>query len=144
MDLNYLRYARKHDSNLEIETAQNEWLLIQDVYKEMPKSIWWLITSVWNFQNVKLMTVLNSSDPQLSYEHKKEVILCRNGWENHIWSFTIKIFFCYWNVTVTFWGTVMFPFISQTILVQISYPWTFVESWNPGLSFDTKHYGDTC
>ena len=54
LDLHCLRYAGKHDRNLEIETAQNEWLLIQGVYKEMPKSIWWLITSVWKLPYVQL------------------------------------------------------------------------------------------
>ena len=39
LDLNCLRYAGKHDRNLEIETAQNDWSLIQGVYKKMPKSI---------------------------------------------------------------------------------------------------------
>ena len=28
LDWNCLRYVRKHDSNLDIETAQNDWLLI--------------------------------------------------------------------------------------------------------------------
>ena len=45
--LNCLRYLRKHDSNLDIEAAQNDLLLIQGVCKERLISIWWLINLVW-------------------------------------------------------------------------------------------------
>ena len=61
-----------------------------------------LITLVWKLPYVKVRIVLKSSDSQLSYEHKKRIILCRNGWENCIWSLSIKIHFCYCQITVTF------------------------------------------
>ena len=57
---------------------------------------------VWKLPYVKVRTVLKSTDSQLSYEHKKKVISCRNCWENCNWSVSIKIRFCYCNVTVTF------------------------------------------
>ena len=50
--LNCLRYLRKHDSNLDIEAAQNDLLLIQGVCKERLISIWWLINLVWKLPYV--------------------------------------------------------------------------------------------
>ena len=62
LDWNCLRYVRKHDSNLDIEAAQNDWLLIQGVWKERLISIWWVINLVWKLPYVKLRTVLKFSD----------------------------------------------------------------------------------
>ena len=57
---------------------------------------------VWRLPFVKVRTVLKFSDSQLLYEQKKKVILCRNGWENSVWSESIKISFCYCYKAVTF------------------------------------------
>ena len=38
-----------------------------------------LITLVGKLPYVKVRIVLKSSDSQLSYEHKKRIILCKNG-----------------------------------------------------------------
>ena len=57
---------------------------------------------VWRLPFVKVRTVFKFPDSQLSYEQKKKVILCRNGWENSVWSESIKISFCYCNKAVTF------------------------------------------
>ena len=75
-----------------------------------------------------IRTVLKFPDSQLSYEQKEKVILCRNGWENSVWSESIKISFCYCNKAVTF------SYISRTIEVQISYPGTF-----PTFNLTTNH-----
>ena len=70
--------------------------------KKTQVSIERLITLVWKLLYVKVRIVLKSSDSQLSYEHKKKVISCRNCCENCNWSVSIKICFCYCNVSVTF------------------------------------------
>ena len=70
--------------------------------KKLEVSIERLITLVWKLPYVKVRIVLKSSDSQLSYEHKKRVILCRNGWENCIWSGSMKFHFYYCQITVTF------------------------------------------
>ena len=61
-----------------------------------------VITLVWKLQYVNVRIVWKSSDSQLSCEHKKRIILCRNGWENCIWSISMKNYFCYCQITVTF------------------------------------------
>ena len=63
---------------------------------------WCLITLVWKLPYIKVRTVLKSSDSQLSCEHKKKVILCRNSWENHIWSVSMKIHFYHCHITPTY------------------------------------------
>ena len=70
--------------------------------KKLKVSIERPITLVWKLPYVKVRIVLKSSDSQLSYEHKKRVILCRNGWENCIWSGSMKFHFYYCQITVTF------------------------------------------
>ena len=70
--------------------------------KKLKVSIERPITLVWKLPYVKVRIVLKSSDSQLSYEHKKRVILCRNGWENCNWSGSMKFHFYYCQITVTF------------------------------------------
>ena len=72
------------------------------VSKKTLVSIERLITLVWKLIYVKVRIVLKSQNSQLSYEHKKRVILIRNGWENCIWSVSMNIHFCYCQITVTF------------------------------------------
>ena len=72
------------------------------VSKKTQVSIERLITLVWKLPYVKVRIVWKSSDSQLSYGHKKKMILCRNGSRNCIWSVSMKIYFCYCQITVTF------------------------------------------